>query len=39
MRKLRVYVRSGKWEVFGFELRVLESASSRKNISDLRHVQ
>jgi hypothetical protein len=28
---------STEWELFGFELSVLESVSSRKNISDLRH--
>ena len=26
-----------EWELFGFELSVFESVSSRKNISDLRH--
>ena len=28
---------STEWELFGFELSVLESVSSRKNISDLSH--
>ena len=29
---------AGLRELFGFEFSVLESASSRKNISDLRHM-
>ena len=30
-------LRTTEWELFGFELSVFESVSSRKNISDLRH--